>query len=154
MVELQCSQCGWSELCDQDRVAQWLLSVGMLRRDRQPEPEIMLELLRAALPRLVCPGCLNQGLTFAEPDSGDDWPAARLCQMCRKPIPVERLEALPNATLCAPCQQADERGDGPPEVDYCERCGAPLVMKLSTGSGIRRYAMVCTGCGKRDSVRK
>lgn len=27
------------------------------------------------------------------------------CQRCAGPIPVERLEALPHATLCVPCQQ-------------------------------------------------
>ncbi|MFF4893680.1 TraR/DksA family transcriptional regulator [Micromonospora chersina] len=27
------------------------------------------------------------------------------CQRCAGPIPVERLEALPHATFCVPCQQ-------------------------------------------------
>jgi DnaK suppressor protein len=28
-----------------------------------------------------------------------------LCEQCRHPIPIERLEILPHARLCMPCQQ-------------------------------------------------
>ena len=33
------------------------------------------------------------------------------CERCGKPIPAERLEALPNARTCVPCVMAD--GDVP-----------------------------------------
>jgi len=32
------------------------------------------------------------------------------CSGCTTPIPPERLEAVPAATLCMPCQQRHERG--------------------------------------------
>jgi RNA polymerase-binding protein DksA len=33
-----------------------------------------------------------------------------LCQGCGKAISIERLEAIPSASRCAPCQSAVERG--------------------------------------------
>jgi DnaK suppressor protein len=33
-----------------------------------------------------------------------------ICQNCRRPIPTERLEALPWAALCIDCQRAESRG--------------------------------------------
>jgi len=35
-----------------------------------------------------------------------------LCQDCQKPIPQKRLDALPSAIRCAPCQTAFERSGG------------------------------------------
>jgi len=32
-----------------------------------------------------------------------------LCQTCEKPIPMARLQALPFATNCVPCKEAEER---------------------------------------------
>lgn len=32
-----------------------------------------------------------------------------LCERCGNPIPEERLEARPYATMCVPCKQAEER---------------------------------------------
>lgn len=32
-----------------------------------------------------------------------------LCLICKKPIPESRLEALPSALLCVPCQEKEER---------------------------------------------
>lgn len=39
-------------------------------------------------------------------DSG----AYGICSACSEPIPSERLEAVPAAALCMPCQQRHERG--------------------------------------------
>jgi RNA polymerase-binding transcription factor DksA len=33
------------------------------------------------------------------------------CINCRKKIPIARIEALPNATRCAPCQEKYELGN-------------------------------------------
>lgn len=32
-----------------------------------------------------------------------------ICEMCGKPIPYERLEALPYANLCVTCKQKEEK---------------------------------------------
>ena len=37
-----------------------------------------------------------------------------LCERCGHPIPLERLEAVPAATYCAPCQAASEAYEEPP----------------------------------------
>lgn len=77
------------------------------------------------------------------------WPQARPCTGCGQAIPRERLELLPEATLCAACQAAAEDDDaaGRPAAtgEYCPRCGAPLVLRASRGRGITRYRPVCTG---------
>ena len=44
-----------------------------------------------------------------------------LCEMCEKPIPIQRLKALPFTTCCVACQrEAEDRGfDGTDtEVDW------------------------------------
>ena len=33
-----------------------------------------------------------------------------ICGACGEPIPIERLEALPSAVYCTPCQVTNERG--------------------------------------------
>ena len=75
-----------------------------------------------------------------------EWQAAALCEVCRVPISLERLEAIPGVKLCASCQQQAERGeiaDDAPE--YCPHCGALVKLRLSRGAGITRYERVCTG---------
>ncbi|HEY8417068.1 MAG TPA: TraR/DksA C4-type zinc finger protein [Limnochordales bacterium] len=39
-----------------------------------------------------------------------------LCEQCGQPIPQARLEAMPAATRCAPCQAAGEAEDGGPRA--------------------------------------
>jgi RNA polymerase-binding transcription factor DksA len=41
----------------------------------------------------------------------------RRCERCSQPIPAERLEAVPDATLCLRCKGHEEQMRGKPEVD-------------------------------------
>ncbi|MDH3717831.1 MAG: TraR/DksA C4-type zinc finger protein [Planctomycetota bacterium] len=152
MIELRCGSCGWNEVCGEDGVARWLRVAEKLRHDRQPDMQIMLEILRATASQLGCPECQQQGLLVVDAEPTDAWPSARLCEACGKPIPAERLDALPHTTMCTACQQTDERGEGSQEIEYCPRCGAPMELKLSKGAGISRYVMVCSAsppCSRR-----
>jgi predicted RNA-binding Zn-ribbon protein involved in translation (DUF1610 family) len=124
----------------------WLRAAGKVRVGREPDPELLDELFRSTAVQFECPGCGKSGLV-ARPSAGDDadWPEMRPCTACGRTIAPERLEAIPDATLCAACQQREESGEGPVEVEYCPKCGSPMSLRLSRSPGVSRYVMVCTG---------
>jgi hypothetical protein len=146
-LELSCGACGWSETCDPSAVARWLDSADRLRRDQQPELEIMHEVLRGIAGELACPDCAATGLSARQISDADfDWPEVRQCESCGQLIATERLEALPDTKLCAACQQSDERGETTcSELEFCPRCGSIMELRLTRGAGIARYTMQCTG---------
>jgi hypothetical protein len=144
-LQLRCSACSWSEDCGEDAVARWLRSAGRLRRDQQPELEIMHEILKGIADELFCPDCGHQGLFAIECPDEVDWPEARRCEGCGQPILAERIAALPDAVLCSRCQQDEESGRAAGEVEYCPRCGAVMELRLSRKPGVSRYVMQCSG---------
>ena len=146
-IELRCGDgnCTWAEVCDRGAVVRWLRSLRKLRYRSDAEDEILVELLRSAAPALDCPECGRQGLLAIEVDDAADWPEQRTCDVCNKPIPPERMEALPDATLCAACQQNEESGRPHPQTEYCPKCGSPMQLTLSKSAGLSRYVMRCTG---------
>jgi DNA-directed RNA polymerase subunit RPC12/RpoP len=135
-------------VCGRDDAVARLRLIGLLRREPDPEEELVAELLIDAAPRMTCPLCKEKRL-FAQPtddDSANDWQAAVLCEVCREPIAPERLEAIPGAKRCAACQGKSEVSQlAEVEPDYCPHCGAIVEIRLSRGSGITRYKRVCTG---------
>jgi hypothetical protein len=144
-LQLRCSACSWSEDCGQEAVARWLWAAGRLRRDQQPELEIMHEILKGICGELNCPECGRRGLRAAACADDGQWNTARRCAGCGQPIPAERVAALPDATLCASCQQGEESGRAAGEVEYCPRCGAVMELRLSRKAGLSRYVMQCSG---------
>ena len=128
-----------------DQMHRWLRGVGMLKREKEPNPGLVEELFLQTAGRFACPECRAVGLTAGEPREEEvDWGEARSCDECGKPIPPERLEVFPDATVCAACKEA-----GPTtEREFCPQCGAVLQMRRSGGAGISRYVMVCPECGK------
>ena len=146
-IDLSCPDCHWRQACGPQGTADWLRKAGMLKRNREPSADELAELLLAAAVRLPCPECGHDGLLARDAaDEAEDWPDARPCQDCGRPISAERLEALPRATLCAACQRGEERGDPSvsEEADYCPRCGSPMTVRKSGGTGITRYVAVCS----------
>ena len=115
----------------------------MLKRSDADDDAELCELLIAAAAKWLCPKCGGIGLAARQAlDEEQDWPRARACKACTQPIPAERLEALPDALLCAACQRGEETGATGAE-DYCPRCGKPMTLRLSRAGGISRYALVC-----------
>ncbi len=143
--ELRCSACSWAEVCGRQSVSAWLQKARKVRPGREPEWEILVELLLATAPQLPCPQCGRIGLT-AEPasDDGADWGEPAACSSCGSPIPQERLQAIPGTTLCATCQRDDELGATTTQ-EYCPRCGAAMELRLSKSRGITRYVLACAG---------
>ncbi|WP_146397309.1 TraR/DksA C4-type zinc finger protein [Pseudobythopirellula maris] len=150
--ELSCKACGWRTVCGLPDLISRLRLVGVLRRAAEPAAGLVAELLPDAVGRMTCPRCKEIGLTAAEvepDDDADDWLAAVLCERCRKPIPPERLEALPGAKRCVACQGESEApgDDDALEPDFCPKCGALVELRVSRGGGLTRYRQFCTaGC--------
>ncbi|NQU24368.1 MAG: TraR/DksA C4-type zinc finger protein [Candidatus Nealsonbacteria bacterium] len=145
-LELRYGACSWSEVCGITQMAGWLRKAGKLRADKQIEPDLMIEVLSATAGQLTCPQCERLGLTAAAPpDDADDWPEARACEACSRPIDPQRLEAVADATLCAACQRKDELGQLETETEYCPKCGSVMQLQPGKSRGITRYVYVCTG---------
>jgi hypothetical protein len=144
LLELTCPECRWSEGCDPAQAVDWLRKAGKVRSRHEPEADVLVELLRAAGAALCCPACAHKGLAVGPPPEDlTDWPD-KPCSACSRPIGHERLEALPDATLCAECQKKIESGGEAGPTEYCPRCGSPMRLRLSRSAGISHYEMVCT----------
>jgi hypothetical protein len=152
--ELTCSNCGWRTVCGREDAIARLKIVGLLRRDPDPDDDLIRVLLTEAAPRMTCPLCKVQRLRAADHDAsqdddGDwqqgDWQTAVLCEVCRKPIDPERVEALPGVKRCVGCQGQSETGVDTEEPEYCPHCGSLVELRASRGSGITRYRRFCTG---------
>lgn len=142
--DLRCPACGWSGQCAPEEMARWLVQAGKLRSKGWPEREVLVELFRTSASAFVCPECRHQGMIAAPAAEDLDWPGPVYCASCRRPIPRERLEAIPGTKLCAACQGAEESGHGRVETEYCPRCGAPMALRPTRGGGLTRYRMACT----------
>ncbi|NUQ64024.1 MAG: TraR/DksA C4-type zinc finger protein [Pirellulales bacterium] len=142
-LELSCPDCSWSEVCGPAGVARWLRAAKKVRTGREPQYDIMVALLLGTAGQLTCPRCGRTGLAAGPPRDDVLWADNTTCQSCSRPIPRERLEAVPGTRLCAACRQAEESG-GAGEVEYCPRCGSPMELRLSRSAGISRYVMECT----------
>ena len=142
---MRCRGCSWRELCGPNLVAAWLRRAGKLRAGRQPEPEILYEVFRGAAGQFACPKCGKVGLVVgAAAEDMADWPGVRLCECCSKPIPRERLEAIPNATRCAGCQRDGELGRPTEQAEYGLGCGSPMEVRAVRSGGRTRYVLACS----------
>ena len=144
---LQCADCHWQTTCSEAEILRRLRKLGLLRRAEHPPEELITELLAANASKLTCDGCGHTGLRVCDPidDDGSDWQQAVVCEVCRQPIPLERVEVFPNAKRCVDCQAAADRGEEAEDPEFCERCGALVELRVSRGGGITRYKRFCTG---------
>ena len=120
----------------------------MLRRENNPDWDLLVELITSAAPSFTCPECEDQGLIAipAGEENGEEWGMARSCQVCGRTIDSERLEIFPETRVCMACKQSEEHGEASDEVTYCPKCGAPMTLKTSGGPGITRYEYRCSNC--------
>lgn len=163
-LQVRCPVCSWSALCDLRDMMQRLRQARMLRREGQPDAELVLELFRAAGEKLACDGCSATGLFVELPDqealdwSDADWNDAdwndadggptRRCEVCGQTIPAERIELFPDALRCAKCQASQEKGQTDEEPEYCPKCGSVMTLRASARDGITRYQLRCESCGR------
>jgi hypothetical protein len=150
-IELRCRNCSWRSICGRDEAIARLRSIGRLRRNPDADDALIATLMTDSAGRMACPACDATGLIaqVADPGWGGDeseWQAAVLCEICRKPVPPERLAALPQTKRCVACQEIAEAGREAEQSDeYCPQCGALVELRVSRGAGITRYKRFCTG---------
>jgi len=147
-ANLTCSQCDWQTTCGEVEVARRLRLLGLLRRAAHPPEEMVRELLATHAGELTCDQCRTAGLVYSEPaavSDQDDWQQAVVCELCRQPIPPERVEVFPSARRCVGCQDLADRGEEPEELEFCEKCGALVELRVSHAGGLTRYKRFCTG---------
>ncbi len=148
-VRISCRACGWAQDLSLSEMVGQLRAAGILKATSDSSPEVIRELYIASTEKLACPDCVAAGISAraATPEDDEAWGQARACEVCRAPIPRERLELLPDARLCAGCQAQDERGEAnATEREFCPRCGAVMKLAATRGQGITRYAMRCPAC--------
>ena len=148
-MELRCTHCSHIERCGSSQMLARLQAAGALRRTREPEQGLVLELFIATVDRFSCQQCGQTGLACheASDEPWDEWQDVKPCDACRQPISPDRLEVFPQTKLCSACQGKDEVG-GLNEVEYCPRCGDAMKTRLES-RGTSRYVMSCPSCGAR-----
>lgn len=148
-VVARCNHCSTERrLTDADMLLR-LQAKGMLKRETDPRPDLMRELLTTMADQLTCQDCREAGLTIQD-DWDDDWEDEVRCEGCKAIIPAERLEIFPDTKFCPSCKSKSEAGEEPgAEAEYCQRCGGLMKLTKRRGSGIAGYAMTCSECGKR-----
>lgn len=145
---LACRACLWRTVAGREDAIARLRLLGQLRREPHPADELLAELFLDAARRMTCPVCKEKRLVATPADLADDdgdWQSALLCEVCREPIPPERVEALPGVKRCVTCQGKTEAGVAVEEPDYCPRCGARMEIRVTRTAGITRYRQFCTG---------
>ncbi len=147
-ANLTCPDCSWQTTCGEAEIARRLRVLGLLKRAKNPPEELVRELLVANAKRLACDQCNTAGLAFSEPEEGEDasdWQQAIVCEVCQKPISPERVEIFPDARRCVGCQDVADRGEEPEELEFCEKCGSLVELRVSHAGGMTRYKRFCTG---------
>jgi hypothetical protein len=146
-VDVACPACEWQRSCTDAQMVEMLRGIQKLGVRKAPAGLVLVEVFRHSLPEIPCPSCGERGLRVAqgEADEDRDWQEAKACDGCGRPIEFERLEAVPDSTLCVGCQRASEAGDTTVESEYCDRCGSPMQLVPSRGPGLSRYVLRCSG---------
>ncbi len=154
LLEIHCDACGHRETLDRALRLRWLQKAGHLRRVSDPESPLIDELFRHQLQNIACPECQQRPLQAkpvamrsTQDNDWSDWGMNRLCGQCRKPIPQERLEAIPEAKLCFECQTAETCAAACTSLSdtSCPRCGAWMRYATQT-IGSTSYRLVCPNC--------
>ena len=120
------------------QMVEHLRSVGVFKRQKEPDLQLVRELYAQQIPLIPCSVCGQASCDPQSPDELDDeeWGGDRKCEGCRQAIPAERLEVFPDTRLCMQCQQSADRGEDTEEIEYCPRCGGIMELRLRGGAGI------------------
>ncbi|MCA9216050.1 MAG: hypothetical protein KDB27_23445 [Planctomycetales bacterium] len=145
LINLRCRDCGDETIIGPHEIARRLREAGQLRREANPEQEIVLALFEEFLPNLKCDACGANNWKIADvPIDENHWGEPVLCEVCKQQVPPERLEIFPNEKRCAACKDKPETD----EPEFCAICGGLMAIRQRGGSGIAGYVMVCTDCGR------
>ena len=91
--------------------------------------------------KFICRKCNSKNISTHIYDSE----LAKVCSRCHKPIPLARLEAMPNGLHCVTCQVAIEKDeDLKAEEEKCEKCGAEMVWRIRQTVLPVKYFLGCS----------
>jgi hypothetical protein len=146
--DLTCSACAKREVVGPLQMLERLRDAGVLKREKQPDWELVRELFQSRVAVHRCGTCGSGAVALKPHVEGDDedWGDTRCCDRCRAKIPTDRLEIFPDTRLCVACQRIHDRGPAEVEPEYCPRCGAVMQLRLSQSARIARYVMRCPAC--------
>ena len=105
--------------------------------------------------RLRCSGCGSREIRIADAAGRVliDPDAITLCRACGCPIPLPRLEALPDTDMCLSCAEDEAKPSTPPPYPQppadrrnCPRCGAPTIVRQNSGD--QNFFLGCTSFPK------
>ncbi len=91
--------------------------------------------------RLRCSGCGSREIRIGDADGRVliDPAAITSCRACDCPIPLPRLEALPDTNICMVCAEDGAKPSAPPpypqppaEKRKCPRCGTPTIVRQNS----------------------
>lgn len=105
------------------------------------------------LPKFKCSKCQSKEvrLTFQHESSEllEGSEVVKACETCGQPIPVERLQAVPNVARCVKCQEkAENWAPEPVKPILCEKCGSPMVWRLTRNVHPAKYFLGCSAYPK------
>ncbi len=152
IYEIKCFGCSRIDEYDNFSLAARLRKDGKLRREIEPDSEMLLEVAKSSLAKTSCSACGFVGLSIEEVDFDDaGWGGSKLCEHCKKPIDPDRLEVFPETKACMACQSKLDRGESlTDDREFCPKCGNVLSMTTSSRSGISKYVISCSGCNYRS----
>ncbi len=148
-MDVCCATCGHVRSVSLGQMVEHLRGLGMFKRQKEPDPQLVCELYASQIPLLRCGECGRIGFDAHAEEELDDaqWGGLRACEVCGQAIVAERLEVFPDTRRCTGCQGVADRGEDAVDTEYCPRCGAIMEMRLRGGAGITGYAMRCRECG-------
>lgn len=91
--------------------------------------------------RLRCSGCGSREIRIRDAAGRAliDPAAITLCRACGCPIPLPRLQALPDTNMCTPCAKNAAKPPAPPPYPQppadrrdCPRCGRPTIVRQNS----------------------
>ena len=142
--KIECTQCGWETLLDLNGIFDWLVKYRVFKPTHKIDDELVYELFHSLTDRYVCPDCGGKRLKISVVTDDFSDQDERRCLGCRKVIPRERLECVPDAKYCVSCQEKLENGEPLPlNVEYCPICGRRMdLVEVRDGRHVD-FKLVC-----------
>ena len=132
LFNVECNECGHSSDIFQEKLHSHF---------EDSEFEDLEKFLTLHSHKFLCSKCNSKKISTQIYDSE----LAKVCSRCHKPIPLERLAAIPNVLHCVRCQEAIENGeDLKDEEEKCDRCGDKMEWRIRQSILPVKYFLGCS----------
>lgn len=147
-VEIVCATCKHTKVFSASELIK--ASNGLLAENDFEFQEKLLE----SLPKnFVCSQCKGKAVQFLIREEikpiEEEFELAKICIQCEKPIPIERLEAVPGTVRCVSCQGKLESGEtDKPKPVFCKKCKSVMVWRMTKNIRPAKYFLGCSNYPK------